>query len=188
MSLLGRELTAQERRELQKLASSRSEEHRLVERAHIVLVAAETTHMCDAVRALGTDKHTVRRWSDRYLAHGLPGLRDRARSGAPHRFTPEQVAKLVVTALTPPQELGQPFGSWTQQRLSDYLAEHEGFRMSPSRVWTYLKREGMRWVQDEKWFTQKIDPEFLAKRGSLSSFTGIRPKEASSSVSTRWGR
>lgn len=188
MSLLSRELTEEERRSLEKLACSQAEEFRLVHRARIVLAASKASHMCDVVRALDTDRHSIRRWTERFLALGLPGLRDRARSGAPHRFNSEQVAKLVVTALTPPEELGLPFGSWTHARLSAYLQEHEGFYMSATWIGVLLKREGMRWVQDEQWFSKKVDPEFLAKRGPSSSYTGVPPQPVPWSASTRWGR
>lgn len=179
MSLLSRDLTTEEREALERLAGSRTEEYRLVTRARIVLAAADHSHMCDVVRLMNTDKHTVRRWADRFIEHGLPGLRDHPRCGAPHTFTPEQVSKLVLTALTPPKELGLPFGSWTQQRLSDYLAENEGFRMSQAWVGELLHREGLRWKTDETWMTEKVDPAFLEKRGRLSSYTGKAPKEAS---------
>ena len=179
MSLLDRELTEEERRGLEHLAGSRTEEHRLVERARIVLVASQTSHMCDAARALGTDKHTIRRWSRRFLSAGLPGLRDKPRSGAPRRLTPEQIATIVHTALTPPDQLGLPFGTWTQERLSTYLLEREQIRISGPWIGEILHREGMRWVQDEKWFTQKLDPEFLKKRGPSSKPTQPRLKGAS---------
>jgi transposase len=179
MSLLERELTEDERRALEHLAGSRTEEHRLVERARIVLVASETSHMCDAARALDTDKHTIRRWSKRFLSEGLPGLRDKPRSGAPRRLTPEQIATVVLMAMTPPDQLGLPFGSWTQERLSIYLLEHEGIHISAPWVGEMLHREGMRWVQDEKWFSQKVDPEFLKKRGLSSKSTRTHLKGAS---------
>ena len=34
------------------------------------------------------ERHTVGRWRQRYLAHGLTGLQDAPRSGRPRRFSP----------------------------------------------------------------------------------------------------
>jgi hypothetical protein len=44
--------------------------------------------------------------------------------------------------------------------------------MSATWVGELLHREGMRWKKDETWFTEKVDPAFLEKRGRLSDYTG----------------
>jgi transposase len=182
MSLLERALTEQEEMELSRLAHSRVEEARLVERAGAVLAASRVSHMCDAVRATGKDKHFIRRWMLRYLEQGLPGLRDLPRSGAPCTFTREQRSLVVEMSLTSPQKLGLPFSSWTRLRLSDYLAEHHGFRISETHVGEILHKEGLRWKKQESWFTETLDPAFAEKRGRLSSYTRLRPRAHSSRV------
>lgn len=180
MSLLGRSLSEVEERDLERLSHSRVEEARLVERAGIVLAASRSSHMCDVVRARGTDKHTVSRWVERYLKHGLAGLRDLPRSGAPYQFSCEERSLVVQTALTSPESLGLPFASWTRKRLSDYLAEHHGFRMSETRIGELLQKEGLRWKQQESWFSETLDPAFAEKRGPSSNYTRLRRKAFSS--------
>lgn len=180
MSLLGRELSEEELRNLEKLAWSRTEQARYVSRARIVLAASQVRHVCDVVHLEHTDRHTVWRWIHRYLAHGLTGLRDRPRSGAPCTFSCEQRSRVVETAMTSPSSLGLPFASWTRKRLSDYLAEHCDFRMSETHIGELLQKEGLRWKQQESWFSESLDPHFAEKRGPLSSCTSIRPKASSS--------
>lgn len=180
MSLLERTLSDEEYAELSQLAHSRVEEARLVERAAAVLAASQTNHMCDAVRATGNSKHFIRRWMIRYQEQGLPGLRDLPRSGAPCTFSREQISLLVETSLTSPQKLGLPFGTWSCQRLGDYLAEHHGVRISNTHIGEILHKEGLRWKKQESWFTETLDPAFAEKRGPSSSYTRLRPKTSSS--------
>src|SRR3954449_9574940 len=46
----------------------------------------------EAARVAGMDRQTLRDWVHRYDAEGLPGLRDRRRSGRKPRLTPAQEA------------------------------------------------------------------------------------------------
>src|SRR5919197_481324 len=50
----------------------------------------------EAARHAGMDLQTLRDWVHRYNAEGLPGLRDRPRSGRKPRLTPEQGAELAA--------------------------------------------------------------------------------------------
>jgi len=45
-------------------------------------------------------------------------LGDAPRSGAPARFTPEQVARIIQLACTPPSSLGLPFDRWSIRELT----------------------------------------------------------------------
>jgi transposase len=107
----------------------------------------------------------VRLWIKRFNAHGLEGLKDAPRSGRPPTYTPEQVAEVLAAALTDPQTLGLPFGSWTLDRLASYLHEQRGIPMQRSRIDELLVREGLRWRTQETWFGERVDPQFAAKRG-----------------------
>jgi transposase len=172
MSLLSRELSGEELASLERLAASRKAEARLVERANIVLVASRTRHMCDAVRALGKDKHTIRTWSKRFEEEGLAGLQDRPRSGHPCIYSADDYAKVIQTSLSDPRSLGLPFGAWTLDRLTTYLHE-QGLPMSRNRIAEVLRGEGLRWRQEESWpyASEGPDPAFAQKRGPLSGHT-----------------
>jgi transposase len=176
MSLLSRELTALEIAELERLANARSAEHRLVERARMVLAANRSRHICDVVRALQVDKDTIRMWGERYIEEGFEGLHDRPRSGHPVKYGPEERATVIACALTPPSEFGLPFGEWTLVRLADYLKSHKGLPMSPARVGVVLREEGLHWQRQEKWLTYRatLDEDFVEKRGPLSGHTPKR--------------
>jgi transposase len=164
-----RELSAEEVAEVERLARSRAESARLVERARIIRQAHAGLRVPEVARELKLGQDTVRTWIKRFNEKGLAGLADLPRSGCPPTYTPEQVAEVVAASLTDPEELGRPFGSWTIERLQVYLKEEKGLGMSRSRVGAVLFAEGLRWRSQETWFGERVDPEFAEKRGRSSA-------------------
>jgi transposase len=159
--LLLRPLTDAETRELQRLAQSQTVEARLRERARICWRAHDGQTVREIMAALHLDERTVRRW----LQQGLPGLTDAPRQGRPATYTRQEVGTVIATSLTPPDDLGLPFGSWTLDRLVAYLAETHGITMQRSRIGELLQAEGVRWRTQETWFGERVDPAFAEKRG-----------------------
>jgi transposase len=174
-----RGLTEEEAGAVRRLAQSRTEPVRSVERAGIVWRSSQGERVPAIAQELGLTEETVRHWVKRFNQQGIPGLADTARSGRPATYTPEQVGEVITAALTDPQELGQPFASWTLDRLAAYLNEARGVAMKRSRIDEILRAEGLRWRQQETWFGARPDPEFAEKRGRLSPFISSHPKAAS---------
>jgi len=183
-----RELTAEERQAVERVAHSRTAPARQVERAKVVLAALQGEGVGAIAERFHLSPATVYLWWHRFAAQGLSGLQDKPRGGRPPTYTREQVGTVVATALTDPQTLGQPFASWTLDRLAAYLAEHHGITMKRSRIGELLLAEGLRWRKDETWFGERVDPAFAEKRGPSSDSIRLLPQEASSSASTRWVR
>jgi transposase len=102
-------------------------------------------------------------------------LEDQPRCGCPATYAADQKAEVIATALTDPQTLGLPFGCWTLDRLQTYLNEHTGIAMKRSRINEILLAEGLRWRQQERWFGEKVDPDFAEKRGASKLSTLRRP-------------
>lgn len=167
--LLLRPLTADETHDLRRLAHSQKVEARLRERARICWRSHEGRCVREIVTDLQLNEKTVRRWITRFNAHGLAGLTDASRIGRPPTYTAAEVGIVVATSLTPPDDLGLPFGSWTLDRLVAYLAEVKGITMRRSRIAEVLQAEGLRWRTQETWFGERVDPDFAAKRGRSSS-------------------
>ena len=183
-----RPLTAGERAELERLARSRTEEARLVQRAKIVLGLAAGERPYQVAARIGVGRAAAYEWLHRFNAEGLKGLTDHPRPGRPHTYTPDQRAEVVAAALTKPQDLGLPFASWTLDRLQAYLGEHKGIGIKRTRIDEILVAEGLRWRKQETWVGQKVDPEFAAKRGRSRRSTRPRRTGRPSSASTRWAR
>jgi len=163
--LRARELAEDERVEVRRLAHSRTEAARLVERARIVWLSAEGRRVAAIAAEVGCHEQTVRLWLTRFNAGGVAGLRDQPRPGGPATYTPEQIGAVVAAALSDPQERDRPFGAWTYDRLEAYLNEVAGIPIRRSRIQEVLVGEGLRWREQGTWFGKRVDPEFAAKRG-----------------------
>ena len=46
-------------------------------------------------------------------------LSDDPRSGAPARFTPEQIVKMVAVACEKPEDSGRPISEWTPREIKE---------------------------------------------------------------------
>jgi transposase len=174
-----RALTDEEAGAIRRLAHSRTDPARAVERARIVWEAHRGARVPEIARALGVCEATVRTWLKRFEAGGLDALKDAPRGGRPPTYTPEEVGAVVAASLTKPEELGLPFGSWTLDRLEAYLNEERGVPIKRSRIGEILQAEGLRWKQQETWFGARPDPAFAEKRGPSSPSTRRRPRAAS---------
>jgi len=183
-----RELTDEERKELDRLARSRTEQARLVQRAQIVLGCANRERPAHLAVRLGIIPATVYQWLHRFNAEGLAGLADRPRSGHPPTYTTEQKAEVIAAALTKPDTLGLPFASWTLDRLQVYLSEQKQIPIKRSRIDEILVAEGLRWRKQQTWFGERVDPQLAEKRGRSRNSTRLRRRVRSSSVSMRWDR
>jgi transposase len=202
VALRVRELTGDERAELERRARSRTEPARAVERARLLLAVAGGQTPPAATAALGLVPGTGRLWVRRFNAAGLAGLEDRPRSGRPVTYGPEVVGEVLAAALTKPDALGLPFACWTLDRLEAYLNEEKGLAIKRSRIDELLLAEGLRWRTQETWFGERaaapgapgatasgpppgrptrteaerarLDPQFAQKRGPSSPSTQPR--------------
>lgn len=174
-----RELTADERTALEKLARSRTAETRLVERAQIILALADGERPSHTAERLQITRTTVSTWIKRFNTDGSDGLHDRPRSGRPVTYASDAVATVIATARSKPQDVRLECGSWTLDRLATYLNEHKGIGIKRSRIDEILLAEGLRWRTQETWFGEKVDPDFAEKRGTSTPATRRRRTAAS---------
>ena len=98
------------------MAKSRALPHGLVRRAEIVLLAAEGWPNKAIGEAVGRSQVTVGKWRRRFVEHGLNGLYDELRPGAPRSISDEQVAEVVYKTLkTKPEDETQ----WTVRSMGE---------------------------------------------------------------------
>jgi transposase len=95
------QLTADERRKLELMASRPKSTQRAAQRARIVLRCAEAAERLvrEVARDVGAHRTTVRKWRDRFARDRLDGLLDEPRVGAPRRVTDDRVEKVVTKTL-----------------------------------------------------------------------------------------
>jgi transposase len=158
-------MTEEEKEAIRRIANSRTEEARKVERARIVRVAQEGKAGRAIAEEVGLNPATVRKWLKRFNEKGLEGLEDAERPGKPPTYTREEIGAVVAIALTNPSTLGQSFASWTLDRLETYLNEVKQIAIKRSRIDEILGAEGLRWRKQETWFGERVDPEVAEKRG-----------------------
>jgi transposase len=137
---------------------------RLRTRAQIVLLAVEQQLTAPALATIvREDDQTVRRWLKRWTAEGIEGLKDRPMPGPPPKITEEYKEHLLATVRLRPRSLGQPYSMWTLQRLSDYMAEQTGIRVSYETVRLVLKA-GEIVLSRPQHKVSSPDPEYLLKK------------------------
>jgi transposase len=173
MALKLRQLSPQEHATIEQLAHARTAAARLVERARIILLAHQGHRVPAIAHQLQLTALTVRTWLKRFNAAGMAGLADKPRAGRPATYSAHEIAEVIATSLTPPEQLGLPFASWTLDRLEAYLNEHKDIAIKRSRIDELLIAEGLRWRTQETWFGERVDPEFAKKRGALKNSTRV---------------
>jgi transposase len=185
MTLRLRDLSDDERAEVQRIARSHTLGAGMVRRAQIIVHAMSGLKAEEIAARMDLCGNTVRHWLNRFNGRGIKGLEEDVRTGRPPTYSAEQRSAVISAALTRPTELGLPFACWTLDRLVAYLSG-QGIAMRRSRISEIFIREGLKWRQDETWFGERVDPDFAKKRGSSSTSTPHHPRAASSSASTKW--
>jgi transposase len=168
-----RALTTEEKAEIKRLATSRKESVRLVQRAQVIAAMLEDPDLTASeagLRAGFRSKAVGVIWAKRYNKDGLAGLRDRPRSGRRPTHSQEVRSALVSLALQKPRTLGYPFELWTLERLQRAFKERHDVHLSDSTIWSWMDEEGFQWKRQQSWFheAEKHDPEFVEKRGASS--------------------
>jgi transposase len=150
------EVSEADRVELQRRVRSKSLPAKQVERARIVLLAAEGLAAETIAERVGCSRPTVVSWRKRFAKGGIDSLGDAPRSGAPRTIDQDKRDEILIATLTPPPpELG--ITHWS----SRLLAKHVGgvSHMTIARLWREWGVQPWR-VETFKFST---DPELEAK-------------------------
>lgn len=166
-----RTLTAEEEKEIRRLAASHKEPHNLVQRAKVIAAMLDNpelyaTHAAIQVGFRGEQSGI--NWVRRFNNEGLAGLQDKTKAGRPPTHDQTVRSALIKLARTKPESLGYPFKLWTLERLQTAFQERNGVHLSDSTIWEWVEAEGFRWKRQQSWFheAEKQDPEFVEKRGA----------------------
>jgi transposase len=149
--------SAEVRAELVALSRGRAQEARMVERAQIILACLDGKEIQQVARDTGASIPTVSKWRRRFAQAGLPGLRDRPRSGKPATYDAAfrgRVLGLIEQA--PPQGLSH----WDGPTVASVLGA------SVHAVWRVLRKEGI-YLQRLRTWCVSTDPEFAPKAAEV---------------------
>lgn len=142
----------------------KTKDPRMRTRAQMVLLAAEQgLAASDVAPIVREDRSTVWRWLKRYLAEGVEGLKDDPRAGRPAEITQAFRTELVAAVRRRPRSLALPYSLWTLQRLSDYMAEKTGQRISAQTVRRILKKAEIVLSRPQHKISSP-DPEYQVKK------------------------
>lgn len=156
-------LTDQDRAELEILARARKAPLRTVQRAWIVLAAADGQSNAQIARDLGLHVDTVRTWRARFAAKGMTGLVDLPRSGRPPVFAATVVAEVKALACSLPAEHGQPLSRWSCKDLAgEAVARGITDSVSGSTVRRWLDTDAIKPWLHRSWIFPR-DQDFAAK-------------------------
>ena len=146
---------------LSKFAKSRTLPARQVQRAKIILLAADGLNNMQISTQVGLGQDSVSKWRGRFLKT-LPLLQevagkdpshleeavscflnDRPRPGQPSHYTDEQILKILETACRNPQDFGYEASHWSLNLLVDAVRK-EGIveSISAKTVSRFLKYGG----------------------------------------------
>jgi putative transposase len=147
------ELTPEMYKELQMMSRSRSLPQSLVERAKIILLAAEGINNTTIAQRLSLSNPTVGKWRHRFLQQGLMGLYDEPKPGGPRSISDEQVAALIRRTLKTKPLNGT---HWSCRSLA---AATKCSKSTIHRVWRAFGIQPHR----QKNFQLSTDPLFVEK-------------------------
>jgi transposase len=147
-------LTDEAREELKRIARGRSMPSRVVERARIVLMAAEGKQNKEIAAALGVMPRTAATWRTRYLRRGLVGIeKDAPRPGRLPTITEKQIREVVERTTRK-----KPNGRTHWSRRS--MARATG--LSPTTIGRIWRSHGLK-PHLIKTFKVSNDPNFVEK-------------------------
>ena len=151
-------LTTAERATLTGWVRSGKTEHRLVERARIVLLAGKGWGSRAIAREVGCARGVVSRWRVRFATERLAGLADAPRSGKPKTYGEDATRRILALLDRPPPE---GFTRWTAPLLARELGD-----VSDQHIWRFLRAQRIDLAGRTSWCLSN-DPEFAAKAAEI---------------------
>ena len=162
-------LTAAERTELEGLARSTKTQHRLRQRARIVLLAAGGM----ASRAIGREVRcttgTASKWRVRYAARRRAGLDETGDRGAEPKYT-SQTDNRILALLDQPPPKG--YGRWSGPLLAAGLGD-----VDVQYIWRFLRAQKIDLAGRKSW-CESNDPQFAAKAADVVGLYMAPPENA----------
>jgi len=172
-------ITERQQEILRTFSRSTTASSRLRQRSSIILMAFDGLLNQEIAEAVGLVHRQVGRWRRRWanawdrlisiecfesrarLRRAIEAvLSDEPRPGAPAKFTPEQVTRILAVACEPPEKSGRPITHWTAHELTDEVVQRGIVTsISPSQVSRYLREAALQPHKSRYWLnTTEKDP------------------------------
>lgn len=151
-------LADDERAELEELARSRKTEHRLRQRARIVLSAADGLATRAIARAVGCTTGTASKWRVRFAERRRAGLDETGKRGAAPKY-PAETGRRILAVLDGALPAGA--ARWTAPLIATALGD-----VHVQHVWRFLRAQKIDLAGRKSW-CESDDPEFAAKAAEI---------------------
>lgn len=172
-------LSPEQEEDVQKIIASQKVERRLWLRASIISRLSQGGSVAATASDLGVTPKTVRKWAQRFIAGGLPGLEDQPRSGRPPIFSVEQRCDVIAIACDEPKHYGfEGDTHWCLSTLTHAVqAKVDGPPMSRTSVWRTLQAGRLKPHRTRMWL-HSPDLHFKEKVNTIVGLYLHPPKDA----------
>ena len=151
-------LTEDERSELLSWTRRETKEHRMVQRARIVLEAAAGKTTKEISTLLLTRPARVSKWRTRFTRDRIEGLSDAPRSGKPPTYDLTTERRILAKLDDPPPE---GWSMWNGSLVAEALGD-----VSAHQVWRVLRKHGIHLQRRRSWCVS-TDPQFAQKAADI---------------------
>ena len=114
---------------------------RLREHALILLLQNDGKTYEEIANFIGCGYRTVAHWCVHGDPDNLNSLRDKREQGNYRKATEEYIELLQNVVEKNPSEFGYEFGRWTGERLSTYLSQQTGIKLSSKQISRILQKK-----------------------------------------------
>jgi len=151
-------LTMEERQNLEKTIHTRTAPYRAVQRARLILLAAEGKDNKTIAGEIGLSRSMVVQWRRRFAQSRLEGLQDIPRPGAKNKYD-QDTERRILAQLDEPPPAG--YSSWSGKLVFQSLKD-----IPPHQVWRVLRKHGIHLQRRHSWCVS-TDPEFTQKAADI---------------------
>jgi transposase len=152
------ELTVEEKQKLEETVRMRTAPYRAVQRARIVLLAAEGMENKTIAREVNLSRSMVAQWRKRFAESRIEGLQDAPRSGKTPRYSKDTERRILALLDDEPPTR---YSSWTGPLVASQLGD-----VSADHVWRVLRVHGIHLQRRHSWCIS-TDPEFTQKAADI---------------------
>jgi transposase len=153
-------LTRRRRKALTRIAGRSSGQFRQVQRARILLAAADRVPNAQIARQAGCTPATVRKTRRDYRTRGMRALDDRPRPGRPPVYDIDTHLLIIATATSEPPETD---AQWTHPLIAEHLRQQHNIGISASQIGRILAGVDIKVHRVRGWLNRPDDPGFFQR-------------------------
>jgi transposase len=151
-------LTTVERQQLEEITRTRTAPFRSVQRARLILLAAEGMDNLAIAKEIGLSRSMVIQWRKRFAESRFEGLEDTPRSGKKPHYTQDTERRILSLLDTDPPA---GYASWNGNLVAQQLGD-----VSSDQVWRVLRKHSIHLQRRHSWCVS-TDPEFTQKAADI---------------------